>query len=199
MLRSAIHSLNQGVLIYRLWICLKSTSPSAAGAQWAWEPLFRAVDFSGQLEPKSLGCQTFLFPSQWTAYAVPWERGGHGRARVLSGAWLLKKIQTSGPFCHVPAAHRESSYMRAEARQPAEEGRHSHHQLPCPLLSGRTLKRNPRQPSSCRERDGSSLRVHHSSSQLVSYGAWGQKVYNSLVYINELTSQHHQGGRATED
>lgn len=132
MLRPAVHLPNQSVLVDSPQSCLKTSSP---GVQWAWEPLFKSVDFSGWLEPKSLGCKTSCpsFPITLDCLCRPLRARCCVRARVQPGAWLLNKVQMSGPSCHLPAALRDTVTRR---RRPGSQKKGEDIILiSCPALS----------------------------------------------------------------
>lgn len=202
MLRPTVHLPNQSAAVNSLQICLKTSSPSAAGVQWAWEPLLKAVDFSGWLEPKSLGCKTSCPSRPFTVDCLCSSTRARARvgARVLTGARLLHKVQTLGPpaTCLLP----KGRVVTCKQRPGGQERRGHVVIVSCPPLSflrshsGETSVRQSCPPAG-RERVLPHVSINR-SSELASCRAWGQEVPNSLVNIIELALQYPREGRGTE-
>lgn len=182
----------RSVRVYNPWVCLKTTSPSAAGTHWAWNLYLRLLTFLTNWSHRVWAVKppTLLFPWEWGASIVPWEKG----SGKVPGCF---KIQTSGPSWHFPAAQGKCCYTQAETRWPGDQGRLSHPSCPTfSFLRSQSGDTPVRQLSSYQERDVLVCVSINSSTQLVSHRAWGQEFSNSLVSITELTSQHPREGRA---
>lgn len=199
MLRPTVHLLNQRVLVYSPQICPTTTSSGAvaAGTHGAWETLLKAVDFSGQLEPKSLGCKTSCPSLPFLEF--------HESGATVSGqeSWKVsvcfRKCRHLGPpaTCLLPKGRTITCKQRSGGQE--RKGDTAISSWPHSPLCEELPRRNPGQAAVLLLEEKVFPFVSISSSnRLVSSRARGQEVPNSLSNFAELTSQHPKESRAME-